>query len=64
MNIGNLLKIAYSSIMRNKTRTLLTILGVVIEAISLFARPGDQGVRDRSVSESASEAPGRGTGAE
>jgi putative ABC transport system permease protein len=37
MNIGNLLKIAYSSIMRNKTRTLLTILGVVIGISSVIA---------------------------
>ena len=36
MNISNLLKIAYDAILRNKTRTLLTILGVVIGIASVI----------------------------
>lgn len=37
MNITNLLKIAYQAILRNPTRTLLTILGVVIGISSVIA---------------------------
>lgn len=37
MSILNLLKIAYEAILRNKTRTLLTILGVVIGISSVIA---------------------------
>lgn len=37
MNISNLLKIAWEAILRNKTRTLLTILGVVIGISSVIA---------------------------
>ena len=37
MNISNLLKVAWDAILRNKTRTLLTILGVVIGIASVIA---------------------------
>ncbi|MCQ2193826.1 MAG: ABC transporter permease [Paludibacteraceae bacterium] len=37
MNIANLLKVAIDAILRNKTRTLLTILGVVIGIASVIA---------------------------
>ncbi|MCQ2218636.1 MAG: ABC transporter permease [Paludibacteraceae bacterium] len=37
MNIANLLKVAIDAILRNKTRTLLTILGVVIGISSVIA---------------------------
>ncbi|MCQ2192229.1 MAG: ABC transporter permease [Paludibacteraceae bacterium] len=37
MNIANLLKVAWDAILRNKTRTLLTILGVVIGISSVIA---------------------------
>ncbi len=37
MNIGNLIKIAISSLCRNKMRTLLTMLGIVIGIASVIA---------------------------
>lgn len=37
MNITNLLKVAWDAILRNKTRTLLTILGIVIGISSVIA---------------------------
>lgn len=37
MNLSNLLKVAWDAILRNKTRTLLTILGVVIGIASVIA---------------------------
>ncbi|MCQ2975638.1 MAG: ABC transporter permease [Bacteroidales bacterium] len=37
MNFSNLIKIAYEAIMRNKTRSLLTMLGVIIGISSVIA---------------------------
>lgn len=37
MNFGNLFKIAYKAILRNKTRSMLTMLGIVIGIASVIA---------------------------
>ena len=37
MNIANLLKIAYKALLRNKTRALLTMLGIIIGIASVIA---------------------------
>lgn len=40
MNIFNLTKIAYTALMRNKTRALLTMLGIVIGISSVITMVG------------------------
>ena len=37
MNIGNLVKVAFSSLFRNKMRTALTMLGIIIGIASVIA---------------------------
>ena len=37
MNIGNLIKVAFSSLFRNKMRTALTMLGIIIGIASVIA---------------------------
>ena len=37
MNFLNLLKIAYRALLRNKTRALLTMLGIIIGIASVIA---------------------------